>query len=519
MKRIKPLLSLIVVSLIMPVMGTVLGTNGRIPKAAAQVMNQTGQASAGIVVVAPSPTPIGTPVPTPTPPPSPTPTPIPVVALISPQPGNPVNGIAQVEATVTPATYGTIMFQYSLDGATWTPIAAEPIFTESGAWAVRWDTTVVRSGPVFLQAVFNTADGQTAFSQIVQVQLDQPPVPMVTANVQGNSGTVMFDGSQSHDPDGNIVQWIWDFGDGSGGSGSVVSHTYQSLGTVYSGSLTVVDNAGNTAYFAFSVNFVLVEVKPEDKCICTAIALRGQTPPQNALGPKGDGSKSWPVSTGMDDGKTLGPLSKNPENKNNYVGYAWEIAVDVDGDPAKCKEIQVAKRTFVLTGLTAATCNGKGDTWDGVKNLCTRVKVWSGTTKDLDLDGTNDIVVDTKDKCTMAGGTWDATNNRCDLTFPQSGAKYAPDEYIQGEAGGAYESPFSYKVHIPKKILWYDTPNVAGGNDSTGNWDFISLIRGTDGKYCYVAFSQSATRKAGAPVETIKQTGTATGAANVPGVP
>jgi len=412
------------------------------------------------------------------------------------------------------------MFQYSTDGATWTSIAAEPFSSDAGEWAVRWDTTLVPSGSVFIQAVFLTTAGQTIVSPVVQAQLDQPPVPAVNANAQ-STGTVVFDGSQSKDPDGSIVQWIWDFGDGSGGSGQMISHTYASLGTPYSGSLTVVDNSGNSATAYFAVNFLLSpEVKPEDKCVCKAITLRGQTLPQNALGPKGDGSKTWPVAKGKVDGKTLGPYSTNPENKNSYVGYVFEIAVDIDGNPDKCGEIQVVKRTVVATGLKAATCASKGDTWDGTKSLCTRAKAWSGTNKDLNLDGTDDIVVTDKTKCAAAGGTWDAGNMRCDLTFPQSGTKFGPDESIQGEKGGAYESPWAYKVHVPKQIVWFDAPQVGGGDNGTiGNWDFISLIRGTDAKYCYVAYSISAEKKAAGAAETIKQTDTGVSKDSVPGVP
>lgn len=57
--------------------------------------------------------------------------------------------------------------------------------------------------------------------------------------------TVNFDGSLSSDPDGNadIISYIWNFGDGSTGSGITTSHTYNTSG-VYLVSLTVTDQAG-----------------------------------------------------------------------------------------------------------------------------------------------------------------------------------------------------------------------------------------------------------------------------------
>ena len=50
----------------------------------------------------------------------------------------------------------------------------------------------------------------------------------------------------SYDPDGYIVNWTWDFGDGKTDEGQIVSHTYSKAGTYYV-TLTVTDNDGNTA--------------------------------------------------------------------------------------------------------------------------------------------------------------------------------------------------------------------------------------------------------------------------------
>ncbi len=57
--------------------------------------------------------------------------------------------------------------------------------------------------------------------------------------------TVAFDGSASSDPDGTIVSYDWDFGDGVVEVGSIVSHTYSAMGT-YTARLTVTDNDGLT---------------------------------------------------------------------------------------------------------------------------------------------------------------------------------------------------------------------------------------------------------------------------------
>ena len=54
-----------------------------------------------------------------------------------------------------------------------------------------------------------------------------------------------FDGSGSSDPDGSVVGYAWDFGDGSAATGATVSHSYASAGS-YTVILTVTDDEGAT---------------------------------------------------------------------------------------------------------------------------------------------------------------------------------------------------------------------------------------------------------------------------------
>lgn len=55
-----------------------------------------------------------------------------------------------------------------------------------------------------------------------------------------------FDGSRSFDPDGNITQLLWDFGNGEVAVGEKAIHTYSEAGE-YDVTLTVTDNQGNSA--------------------------------------------------------------------------------------------------------------------------------------------------------------------------------------------------------------------------------------------------------------------------------
>ena len=64
--------------------------------------------------------------------------------------------------------------------------------------------------------------------------------------------TVTFNGSGSYDPAGTIVSYDWDFGDGTVGSGQIITHEYASVG-VYTSTLTVTDDDGATGADAATV--------------------------------------------------------------------------------------------------------------------------------------------------------------------------------------------------------------------------------------------------------------------------
>jgi PKD repeat protein len=65
-----------------------------------------------------------------------------------------------------------------------------------------------------------------------------------TNNVSTNQ-TIVFDASGSIDPDGVIISNVWDFGDGTTGSGQTLNHTYIQPG-IYQVTLAVTDNTGHT---------------------------------------------------------------------------------------------------------------------------------------------------------------------------------------------------------------------------------------------------------------------------------
>ena len=84
------------------------------------------------------------------------------------------------------------------------------------------------------------------------ITLSDNMAPSARPTVTSALLTATLDGSASFDPDGTIVSWNWDFGDGASGSGDIVPHTYAAPGT-YQAALTVVDDLGASTMATIAV--------------------------------------------------------------------------------------------------------------------------------------------------------------------------------------------------------------------------------------------------------------------------
>jgi PKD repeat protein len=116
--------------------------------------------------------------------------------------------------------------------------------TESGA-TVRHSYVEDGLYTVILRVVDN--EGLVGSKVAIQIVKNRPPVAALTeaTSIINEKEAVSFYASPSHDLDGTIVSYSWDFGDGTTATGNTVTHSYTNTG-FYNVTLTVTDNDGAT---------------------------------------------------------------------------------------------------------------------------------------------------------------------------------------------------------------------------------------------------------------------------------
>jgi PKD repeat protein len=142
-------------------------------------------------------------------------------------------------------------------------------------------------------------------SQTITVNpANQAPVPVISANVFSGPSplTVSFNGANSNDPDGSIVSYAWNFGNGQTATGPLASATF-AQGS-YTVRLTVVDNRGTSRNTTVTIVAGATNVRPT--AVISALPTSGPAPLLVTLGSAGsadpDGSiisYAWDFGNGQ----------------------------------------------------------------------------------------------------------------------------------------------------------------------------------------------------------------------------
>jgi PKD repeat protein len=104
---------------------------------------------------------------------------------------------------------------------------------------------LIGGGQYYLQQEWSNSDG-ACVQNMAAAGPAQPPIASFTHSGGPIAGQlVTFDASQSNDPDGTILGYSWNYGDGSTGTGKFPFHAYAASGT-YQVTLTTTDDDGMT---------------------------------------------------------------------------------------------------------------------------------------------------------------------------------------------------------------------------------------------------------------------------------
>jgi len=150
--------------------------------------------------------------------------------------------ILDKEETVTFNASGSydpdgIIVSYSWDfgdGNTATGVEVDHAYEDDGVYTVT--LTVIDD------------DDATGSATATKNVLNRPPIASFTENatIVSKDEAIHFDASESHDPDGTIVNYLWDFGDGNTTTGVTSDHAYSEDGN-YTVTLNVTDDDGASA--------------------------------------------------------------------------------------------------------------------------------------------------------------------------------------------------------------------------------------------------------------------------------
>jgi len=166
---------------------------------------------------------------------------------------------------------------------------------------------------------------------------------------------VEFDASLSRDPDGVIVEYVWDFGDGTRASGVRVTHTYELPGS-YIVVLTVMDDKGAIDVNEESLIYITVEMEE--------VPMSVDSPPVPVISSDKDfvvvgeevvfdASSSWAWVEKEEDGEV-----KIVKSTEAIVEYLWDFG---DGATATGKNVtyRFSEPGSYPVKLTVKAANGK----------------------------------------------------------------------------------------------------------------------------------------------------------------
>ena len=363
-------------------------------------------------------------------------------------------GYTQLKIDVENPEYTrSVTFEY-FDGFVWQGIAKlENRYLYADPF-VYWDTASVPSNEYQLRAVVEDVK-DNLIEQEIAILINQPPKVEAKVEVLGE-GTLEFSAKVEDEDLLNLI-YEWEI-NGQKYSGETASVSYNGNRVLFA-TLTVTDSLGLKSLSFLPITGLLAGVTVTDSsCTPTDIYMntRGQTQFEYHKILIGDNG----VPIGIRNEKlNLGLDKSNPKS----VAYGVEIIVQVNGNPNNCRSHQI------LHGTAGFVDDVKGMALDEEGNPV------------LDEEG-NQIEVEVQN--------YEVEIHDNDFPEPPGIGGRCP--YVEEDrCSDDYQIEQDQRSTLMGReqgiIYWYDLPsNSYGKEDLDWNENFISYVKGTDGKYCWI---------------------------------
>ncbi len=154
------------------------------------------------------------------------------LTIVTPRPNALISGLVTVSGTASFELGGIASVDMALDGGGWRPLEG------TTTWSTVLDTTILEDGihSIVVKVTADDGNGTTKIeSVLVEVRntvIPEPPaVPNITLNMRDHGRVDELISFSAEGEDLSSWLLVWSFGDGSGGQGTMVRHSYSEKGT------------------------------------------------------------------------------------------------------------------------------------------------------------------------------------------------------------------------------------------------------------------------------------------------
>lgn len=211
----------------------------------------------------------------------------------------------------------------------------------------------------------------------VVINVNHPPKAELDIQRMKNGSEMVFDAGNASDPDGRIIKYVWDFGDGETSNDRTVRHLYRNPG-VYPVSLTVIDDSNTATNTDRTSATVKINHLPIADAGPDLVGAPGQTlhfDGSGSVDPDGEiVSYHWRFGDGVEtSGKTVNHSYTHPgtyavlltvqddSGEENAVGFD-ESTVTINESPVaviRAPRLVAPDTEVVLDGRTSNDPDGK----------------------------------------------------------------------------------------------------------------------------------------------------------------